>query len=161
MKRAIVSRSVFRHSVKNPTHAMPTLDPDVRAALTAESNQAWEHYRHIENQRNSCIGFFLTAVLGFIALIGTISAIVKSNLYRLASDNPRNCSQFLCLFVDRNFSSYTPIRFCLEPICADYRGCTQHDFFRRTGGNPYLATPILDLRKGAIVPLRRANDRRD
>jgi hypothetical protein len=79
MKRAIMCKSVFRFAVKNPTPTTPTLSPDVRAALTAEANQAWEHYRHVENQRNSYIGFFLTAVLGFIALIGTISAIVKSS----------------------------------------------------------------------------------
>ena len=74
-----MSKSILRRAKTNATPTIPSLNADVRAALIAESSQAWEHYRHIENQRNSYIGFFLTAILGFIALIGSLSAIVKSS----------------------------------------------------------------------------------
>jgi hypothetical protein len=65
-------------SLKNDSDPASLLDPAVRSALVAESTQAWDHYRHVENQRNSYIGFFLTANLGFTALVGTVSAIVKA-----------------------------------------------------------------------------------
>jgi hypothetical protein len=50
---------------------MPEDQPSrVDTLLLAEFDQAWQHYRHVENTRNQFLGFFFTISLGSAALAG-------------------------------------------------------------------------------------------
>jgi hypothetical protein len=53
---------------------MAQMDDKARQALIYEGAQAWEHYRHIENQRNSFMAFLLTVAFAATGLLVSIAS---------------------------------------------------------------------------------------
>lgn len=43
-------------------------------ALLYEASQAWDHYRHVENQRNQYVAFSFTVALASLGLVASIAA---------------------------------------------------------------------------------------
>ncbi|MEM9649400.1 MAG: hypothetical protein AAF969_13050, partial [Bacteroidota bacterium] len=51
-----------------------------REVLLSEYNQAWEHYRHLENARTRYMNFFFTALFAIIGLYSTLLNIDEFKL---------------------------------------------------------------------------------
>jgi len=49
-----------------------SFSPDTIKFLKEEFNQAWSHYRHLENGRNKYVGFSFTLILGTVGFIAAI-----------------------------------------------------------------------------------------
>jgi hypothetical protein len=52
---------------------MPELTEADRQILIYEGEQSWEHYRHVENQRNTFVGVLLTIAIAAIGLMASLS----------------------------------------------------------------------------------------